>query len=285
MAAAPGDHPKRDVNGLIENEAGIRLLAFAGLLLILAGAQRRWPARNDGRWSQRQAVNLGLVLIDTLLLRLLFPLLAVGLALRMQADDAGLFNRLDWPPWLAIVLAVLLLDVAIYWQHRLMHLIPVLWRLHRVHHSDTAFDVTTGVRFHPFEIVLSMALKLGLVWLLGPHPAAVVIFELLLSVGALVTHTDVALPPRLDRTLRTLLVTPSMHRIHHSVRHEETDSNYGFHLSIWDRLFRSYRAAPADPERSMPIGLAELRDRRDQGLIALLWQPFTKTRNMTGRRA
>lgn len=259
---------------LIENEAAVRLAVFATLLALLALAQWRWPARGDGRPARRQAVNAGLVLIDTLMLRLLFPLLAVGLALRMRAADAGVFNRLDWPEALAIPLAVGLLDLAIYWQHRLMHAIPLLWRLHRVHHSDLAFDVTTGVRFHPLEIALSMAIKLGLVWLLGPHPAAVVIFELLLSLGALITHTDVALPPQLDRALRTLLVTPNMHRIHHSVRREETDSNYGFHLSVWDRAFGSYRAAPAEPERTMPIGLGEFREPAAQTLWGLLRQPF-----------
>lgn len=267
---------------LIENEASVRLAAFVGLVLILIAAQRLWPARGDGRLARRQGVNAGLVLIDTLMLRLLFPLLAVGLALRMQAEGAGLFNRLDWPAWLAIVLAVLTLDVAIYWQHRLMHAVPLLWRLHRVHHSDLAFDVTTGVRFHPLEIALSMAVKLGLVVVLGPDPAAVVIFELLLSLGSLFTHTDVALPPRLDRTLRWLFVTPSMHRIHHSVRRAETDSNYGFHLSIWDRLFGSYTSAPADPERTMPIGLGEFREAGDQSLLALLRQPFKPARPRHG---
>lgn len=259
---------------LIANEATVRVIAFAGLLLILFAAQRLWPARGDGRLARRQGVNAGLVLIDTLVLRLLFPLLAVGLAVRLQADGTGLFNLFDGPAWLTIPLAVLLLDLAIYWQHRLMHAVPLLWRLHRVHHSDVEFDVTTGVRFHPLEIALSMAVKLGLVFVLGPDPLAVVIFELLLSLGSLFTHTDIALPSRLDRTLRWLFVTPSMHRIHHSARREETDSNYGFHLSIWDRLFGSYRTAPAEPERTMPIGLGEFRNADDQRLLALLRQPF-----------
>lgn len=270
---------------LVQHEAALRGFAFAGLLALLALAERLWPARGDARAARRQAVNLGLVLIDTALLRWLFPLLAVGLALRMQAQDAGLFNRLDWPAWLALPLAVLALDLAIYWQHRLMHAVPLLWRLHRVHHSDVAFDVTTGVRFHPLEIALSMAIKLGLVYLLGPDPRAVVAFELLLSLGSLLTHTDIALPPRPDRALRRLLVTPSMHRIHHSVRREETDSNYGFHLSIWDRLFGSYRAAPAEPERGMPIGLVEFRAPAEQGLWALLAQPLRDPRRTPSPRS
>jgi sterol desaturase/sphingolipid hydroxylase (fatty acid hydroxylase superfamily) len=262
------------VNWLIENEALLRLAAFAGLLLLLLIWQRAAPARGDSGLARRQGVNIGLVVIDTLILRLAFPVLAVGLALHLNAHGDGLFNRIDWPLWLAIPVAVLILDLAVYWQHRLMHSIPLLWRLHRVHHSDTGFDVTTGVRFHPFEIAVSMAIKLGLVWVLGPHPAAVVIFELLLSLGSLFTHTDVALPKRLDRGLRWVLVTPSMHRIHHSVRREETDSNFGFHLSVWDRLFRSYRDSPALPETTMPIGLDTFRGPGDQTLVSLLRQPF-----------
>ena len=258
----------------VANEAGLRLAGFALALLVLLFAQWRWPARRDGRPALRQLNNLGLVVLGTLVLRLAFPLLAVSLAIQVERSGGGLFGVLDAPRWLEFALAVLLLDLAIYWQHRLHHRIPVLWRLHRVHHSDLAFDVTTGIRFHPLEIAVSMALKLGLVWLLGPSPAAVVVFELLLSLGSLFTHADFALPAHVDRRLRALLVTPSMHRIHHSVRREETDSNYGFHLSLWDRLFRSYRAAPLQPESSMPIGLPAFRQPEDQRLSALLLQPL-----------
>lgn len=262
---------------LVDNEAMLRLAAFSVVLLLLAAAERRWPARGDARVARRQAANLGLVAIDTLMLRVAFPLLAVTLAVQVHARGGGLFGMLDWPSWLAIPVAVLIFDAAIYWQHRLLHLIPPLWRLHRVHHSDTALDVTTGVRFHPFEIALSMAIKLALVAMLGPNPAAVVIFELLLSASSLFTHADFAFPPRVDRVLRALVVTPSMHRIHHSVRREETDSNYGFNLSLWDRVFGSYRARPAEPERSMPIGLPQWRDPAALGLGALLVQPFRHT--------
>ncbi len=259
---------------IVANEAGLRLAAFALVLLVLVFAQTRWPARGDGRLARRQFGNLGMVAIGTLVLRFAFPLLAVGLAIQVHGHGGGLFGQVDAPGWLEFTLAVLALDLAIYWQHRLHHRIPLLWRLHRVHHSDLAFDVTTGVRFHPLEIALSMLLKLGLVWVLGPAPAAVVTFELLLSLGSLFTHADIALPHALDRRLRTLLVTPSMHRVHHSIRREETDSNYGFHLSIWDRMFGSYRAAPAQPESSMPIGLADFRDAGQQRLVALLLQPL-----------
>ena len=253
-------------------EQAVRLGAFFGTLLVLFAAQWRWPARGDGRPARRQLVNFGLVLVDTALLRVGFPVLAVAWSVAMHGG--GLLGWLEWPAWLAIPVAVLLLDVAIYWQHRLLHMWPLLWRLHRVHHCDTAFDVTTGVRFHPLEIALSMGIKLGLITLLGPHPAAVLAFEVLLSVGSLFTHTDIALPRQLDRRLRWLIVTPSMHRVHHSTRRVETDSNYGFHLSVWDRLFGSYTADPAEDERSMPIGLEDWREPREQSFVSLLLNPF-----------
>ncbi len=214
------------------------------------------------------------MLIDTVLLRVAFPLLAVGLAMHVQEGEGGLFGALAWPLWLEIGLAVVLFDLAIYWQHRILHLVPLFWRLHRVHHTDTAFDVTTGIRFHPLEIALSMGIKLGLVLVLGPHPVAVIISEVLLSAASLFTHADFALPALLDKTLRKVIVTPSMHRIHHSVLERETDSNFGFNLSLWDRIFGSYRAQPERPEREMPIGLLQWRDPAALGLVALLLQPF-----------
>ncbi len=261
---------------LVAHEPVIRLSIFLGLLGLLFLVQQRWPSRGDGRWSSRQLTNLGLVAFNTLTLRLLFPVLAVAFAVVVHDSGGGLFGWLHWPLWLSIPVAVLLLDVAIYWQHRLMHVIPVLWRLHRVHHADTGFDVTTGVRFHPLEIALSMLLKLGLIWLLGPHPVAVLLFEVLLAAGALFTHADFALPRQIDRRLRWLFVTPSMHRIHHSTWQPETDSNYGFHLSVWDRLFGSYTEQPRQDERSMPIGLEQFRQPQDQRLLSLLLNPLRR---------
>lgn len=261
---------------ILGHEVALRLGSFAVVLLSLAIAERMWPVRGDARPARRQLANFGLMLIDTALLRLAFPLLAVVLAAQVDARGGGLFGAIDWPLWIEVVLAVLLLDLAIYWQHRLLHTIPLLWPLHRVHHSDTSFDVTTGVRFHPLEIALSMAIKLGLVVALGPNPVAVVVFELLLSATSLFTHTDVALPARVDRALRWWIVTPSMHRIHHSVRREETDSNYSFNLSLWDRVFGSYRAQPTLAERNMPIGLPQWRDPAALGFWSLLLQPFRR---------
>ena len=259
---------------MIANESSLRLTAFIGFGLLLWLIQWRRPLRGDGRDGRRLLRNLGLVFTGTLLVRLLFPLLAVAWAVMLERQGIGLFALLHWPPALEVLLAVCLLDLAIYWQHRLFHWSPLLWRLHRVHHSDTAFDVSTGVRFHPLEVALSMAIKLAVVTLLGAAPLAVLIFELLLSIGALFTHSDFALPARLDRQLRRVLVTPSMHRIHHSVIRVETDSNFGFHLSLWDHWFGSYRAQPQRPEQSMPIGLDEVRGPTAQRLGALLLQPF-----------
>ncbi len=259
---------------LLSLEAPLRLAVFIGALLLLALAQWRWPLRGDGRPGRRQARNMGLILIDTAVLRLAFPILAVAFAIECQARALGLLNLQSMPFWLSVALTVLLLDLAIYWQHRLLHMLPWLWRMHRVHHSDTGFDLTTGVRFHPLEMLLSMGLKLALIALLGADPLGVLLFELLLSLGALFTHTDISLPRPLDRVLRWVIVTPTMHRIHHSVLRHETNSNFGFHLSVWDRLFRSYRETSERDERSMPIGIEDFRSASQQTLVALLLQPM-----------
>lgn len=270
------------VESLVAHEGLLRLAGFAVALLVLVVAERARPFRGDARAggamriSARQRTNFALALIDTMLLRFAFPVLAVGFAIEVERRGGGLFGALDGPGIVELGLAVLLLDLAIYWQHRLLHRVPWLWPLHRVHHSDVAVDASTGLRFHPLEIAGSMALKLALVALLGPAPLAVMLFELWLSVGSLFTHANIALPARAERLLRGAIVTPAMHRIHHSVRREETDSNYGFNLSLWDRLFDSYRAAPADPERTMALGLSRWREPAALQLRALLWQPFRR---------
>jgi len=256
----------------LQHEAAIRLGSFLGVAGLLLVLQWRFAVRGDGTLARRQAVNLAFGVIDTLVLRFAFPILAVAWA--AEVHGRGLFGALGLHPVLEFLLAILALDLVIYWQHRLMHRIPLLWRMHRVHHADRAFDVTTAVRFHPLEIALSMGLKLGVITLLGPSALAVLTFELMLSLGSLWTHTDIALPKPIDRAARWLIVTPSMHRIHHSPDPTETDTNYGFHLSIWDRLFRSYRTEPKHPEHEMPIGLDEYMEDREQGLTALLINPF-----------
>lgn len=255
-------------------EAEIRLTGFVIVLLACVAWQYWRPARMGSAGWRRQARNLGMVVLGTLLVRAVVPVLAVQWASYCQANAVGLLNWIPVSPLFAILLAVLVLDVAIYWQHRLFHLIPLFWRVHRVHHCDVEFDVTTGVRFHPLELLLSMAIKLAVIAALGAPALAVMIFELALSLGSLFSHSNAAFSPTTDRKIRLFWVTPSMHRIHHSVCREETDSNYGFHLSVWDRLFGSYRSAPAGDEHSMPIGLQSWRDERSQRLGALMMLPF-----------
>ena len=263
-----------NATAVLANESLIRLTCFLTVLAACLLWQRLRPLRGDGRPGRRQLRNIGMVLLGTLLVRLAFPLLAVEWALRMEVAQFGLLAMTDWPFALELLLAVLLLDLAIYWQHRVFHLVPWLWRMHRMHHSDTGFDVTTGVRFHPLELLLSMAIKFGVIALLGAPALAVLAFETLLSSGALLTHSDAAFPTRLDRWLRLIVVTPSMHRTHHSTFPVETNSNYGFHLSLWDRCFGSYRAQLIESEQRMAIGLESWRSASAQRFPALLVQPF-----------
>jgi sterol desaturase/sphingolipid hydroxylase (fatty acid hydroxylase superfamily) len=265
---------------LLANAPQIRLATFLSIFAVLVVLQQVLPRRDVmGGW-RRRTTNLLLVIINTLILRVAFPLLAVDLAIRLEHNGAGPSGIL--PYWSVVIASVIVLDCAIYWQHRLLHKIPILWRLHRVHHADIGFDVTTAVRFHPFEIAVSMGIKLAFIALFGIPALAVLIFEILLSAGSLFTHANIRLPDTFERRLRWLLVTPEMHRIHHSVHWDETNSNFGFHLSLWDRIFGSYCDQPRDEQTTMQIGLHEFRDSRDQSLWALLVNPF---RSAGGRRS
>ena len=260
---------------LLRNEAIIRLSCFFAVLLAMMLWEWRKPRRALSLpRARRWPANLGIIVVDSLMLRLVFPVLAVGAAELAAARGWGLFHELDAPFWLALLASLLVLDLAIYVQHVVFHKVPVLWRLHRMHHTDLDFDVTTALRFHPLEIVLSMLIKLALVMLLGAPPAAVMLFEVILNATAMFNHGNVGLPRRLDRALRWILVTPDMHRVHHSTRPEETDSNFGFNLPWWDRLFGTYRDQPRDGHTGMTVGLEYFRDRRAIGLYALLLQPF-----------
>ncbi|NSY39830.1 sterol desaturase family protein [Leisingera sp. ANG59] len=263
----------------MEHEALIRLGAFLALLLLFAAAEARAPRRARSLPRQRRwLTNLSISVLNTLTLRALavgLPLLAVGAALDAAAHGWGLLNAMRWPAWAEVLLAVLVLDFAIWLQHLITHKVPVLWRLHRVHHADRDMDVTTAVRFHPVEIALSMLVKCGLVYLLGPSALAVLLFEILLNGTALFTHANLALPPRLDRALRLLLVTPDMHRVHHSQLRAEHDSNYGFALSVWDRIFGTYTAQPGQGHDGMTVGL-EWQDGRPARLGWSLLLPFRR---------
>jgi sterol desaturase/sphingolipid hydroxylase (fatty acid hydroxylase superfamily) len=256
-------------------EPQLRLGVFLGVLAIMALWELLAPRRRQDiprviRWSN----NLALVVIDTIVLRLTFPILAVGLAVIAQERGWGLFNFIDAPAWVAVLASVIILDLVIYLQHVMFHAVPALWRLHRMHHADLDFDVTTGLRFHPIEIVLSMGIKLAMVLVLGPPAVAVLIFEVLLNATAMFNHSNVRLPLVVDRVLRLVMVTPDMHRVHHSILPEETNSNFGFNLPWWDRLLGTYKAQPAAGHDAMTIGIEQFRTPRDQWLDRMLVQPI-----------
>ena len=255
-------------------EPNLRLAVFLGVLAAMAlweiaAPRRRREIPRVIRWTN----NLALVVVDTAILRLTFPILAVGLAAMAEERGWGLFNNFDAPVWVSIVVSMLLLDLAIYLQHVMFHAVPGLWRLHRMHHADLDFDVTTGLRFHPLEILISMGIKLAAVAALGPPAVAVLLFEILLNATALFNHANINLPRPIDRVLRLIVVTPDMHRVHHSVNPIETNSNFGFNLPWWDRLLGTYRAQPAKGHHGMDIGIEQFRTRRDLWLDRMLVQP------------
>jgi len=257
------------------HESLIRLTAFFAVLVVMAFWEVAAPRRRREiprllRWTN----NFAVVVLDALVVRLTFPVLAVGFALEASARGWGLFNVVMAPSWVALVVSVMVLDLAIYLQHVMFHAVPALWRLHRMHHADLEFDVSTGIRFHPIEIVLSMALKLAVVAALGPPAVAVLVFEVLLNATAMFNHSNIRIPTALDRVLRLVVVTPDMHRVHHSVHVEETNSNFGFNVPWWDRLLGTYRAQPRDGHEGMTIGLAQFRTRRELWVDRLLVQPF-----------
>ncbi len=240
----------------MEHEGLIRLAVFLGLFALFATVealaprrQRTQPRRN--RWI----TNWAIVILDTITLRILalaLPLLAVGAALDAEAQGWGLMNAFAIPLWIKIAATVLIFDLAIWFQHLITHKIPVLWRIHRVHHADRDIDVTTAIRFHPVEIALSMLLKIGLVYLLGPPAVGIILFEIILNGTAMFNHANIHLPIRFDAALRKVLVTPDMHRVHHSVHRKEHDANYGFALSLWDRLFGTYVPQPKGGQTTDP---------------------------------
>jgi sterol desaturase/sphingolipid hydroxylase (fatty acid hydroxylase superfamily) len=257
------------------NEPIIRLACFAGVFAlmalweVLAPRRKRTVARTI-RWPN----NLGVVAVDTLLVRLLLPTAAVGVALHAEAKGWGVLAFLDCPYAVKVAIAVVALDLAIYLQHVLFHAVPALWRLHRMHHADLDIDVTTGVRFHPIEILISLVIKIGVVAALGAPALAVVIFEVLLNATSMFNHGNVRMPGPIDQVVRWLLVTPDMHRVHHSIDPRETNTNFGFNFAVWDRLFGTYRPAPAAGHLGMTIGLSQFRDPRELRLDRMLTQPF-----------
>ncbi len=265
---------------LLAHAAVLRLTTFVGLLAAFAALELVWPRRALGApKARRWFANLAIVAIDAAALRLAFqfvmPALAVGAALFAEGRGWGLLNALAWPRWLEGLLAFLALDCLIYWQHRMLHLEP-FWRLHLMHHADLDLDASSGLRFHPLEIVLSMALKMLAILLLGAPALAVLAFEAALNATSMFNHANLRLPAALDRWLRLGLVTPDMHRVHHSTIRRETDSNFGFNLPWWDRLFGSYRPQPERGHEGMSIGLPDPRGPECFSVAAMLAMPFRR---------
>ncbi len=273
--------------GIIANEPLIRLVAFGGIFAVMAAWEVLAPRRVQqiGR-GRRWPSNIAIVVLDTALVRLIFPMTAVGVALLAEAKSWGLFYAFGLSPWAAVPLGVVLLDLAIYLQHVLFHAVPALWRLHRMHHADLEFDVTTGARFHPIEILMSMGIKLGVITALGTPAVAVLVFEVLLNATSMFNHSNVRMPAWLDGIIRWIVVTPDMHRVHHSIVARETNSNFGFNLPWWDRLFGTYRDQPAAGHDAMTIGIAQFRDPAEQRIDHMLTQPFREgdERYSLGRR-
>lgn len=266
----------RQMNEFLANyEAPIRLGFFVGVFALVAAGEMLSPRRvlttsKAGRWF----ANIGIVVINTLVLRLIFPAGAVGAALWVGQRGWGVLNTIQTPYWLAVAVSVVVLDFVIYLQHVVFHAVPTLWRLHMMHHADLDFDLTTGTRFHPIEIVLSMLIKTAAIVVLGPPAAAVIAFEILLNGTAMFNHGNLKLPLGVDRVLRLLVVTPDMHRVHHSVFPSETNSNFGFNLPWWDRLMGTYRGQPTRGHEAMTIGLNQFRDPARLTLPWMLALPF-----------
>ncbi|VAW80104.1 Fatty acid hydroxylase family (carotene hydroxylase/sterol desaturase) [hydrothermal vent metagenome] len=261
---------------VMSNEVPVRMSFFFGVFAImalweLAAPRRRLQHSKWVRWSN----NIGLVFFNSFVIRVLFPTAAAGMALFVGDQGWGVFNYFPVPFWVAVAGSVVMLDFFIWLQHVMVHAVPLLWRLHRVHHADLDYDVTTGARFHPLEILLSMGIKFAVILLLGPPVLAVVLFEIILNATAMFNHSNVSLPVGLDRVLRWFLVTPDMHRVHHSVEDDEANSNFGFSLPWWDRLFGTYRAQPRAGHEGMTIGIRSFRqDKWCSWLPGMLAIPF-----------
>jgi len=260
---------------VVENEWLIRLAFFSGIFLIIGFVELLVPRRSlttskKSRWF----TNIGIVLINTVLLRILLPAGAVGISIWIGHLGWGIFNLIPWPFWSEVVLTVIFLDLVVYIQHVMFHALPVLWRLHMMHHADMDFDLTTGTRFHPIEILISMGIKAGAITLLGAPAIGVLIFEIILNGVAMFNHGNFFMPLSVDRVLRLLVVTPDMHRVHHSVFPSETNSNFGFNLPWWDRLFGTYRSQPMKGHEQMTIGLNQFREPSLLTLPRIIALPF-----------
>jgi sterol desaturase/sphingolipid hydroxylase (fatty acid hydroxylase superfamily) len=271
------------MDGLLGQSDGlVRLAVFVSVFVVMALIELAWPKRTlIASKGRRWLTNMGISVVASGVLRLMealaVPVAAIAAAFYAQENGIGLLNNVLWPEWVKIVIALIVLDLAIWGQHLASHKIPILWRLHKVHHADRDIDVTTAVRFHPVEIALSMLWKIVVVVPLGAPPLSVFLFEVILNACAMFNHANIALPLWLDRILRLFIVTPDMHRVHHSVQRREHDSNYGFNLSLWDRLFRTYTAQPEGGHQGMTIGLTPYQSEDPTHFGWSLWLPFHST--------
>lgn len=269
---------------VLDNNTLIRLSAFLLVVLLVGSWEVLRPRRALSiskllRWTNNWLISA----LNSVLLYLIFPVLGIGVAILAAENHWGLFNVLNFNPFISVVLFIVLFDLAIYWQHRVYHMVPLLWRLHRMHHADPDFDISTGIRFHPLSIILSMLIKMLVIVLLGPHPVAVLLAEIILNVTALFNHGNIVLTPRMDAVLRLFIVTPDMHRVHHCSNPEETDTNFGFNFPWWDRLFRSYQAQPNDGHDGMEIGVRGFNSADDQKLHRLLVHPMLKANDTNNK--
>jgi len=265
-------------NIIIDNEVSIRLFFFFGIFVIMAILESIFTKRElllskNKRWLN----NISLVFLNTIIIRILFPTATIGISIYAHNNGIGLFNILELTITSTIMLSVILMDLIIYWQHRLFHTINFFWKFHQVHHSDMDYDVTTGFRFHPIEIIFSMIIKFIFIFILGVPVIAIICFEVLLSAFAIFNHSNIHIPKKIDTFLRFFIVTPDMHRIHHSIYNKELNSNYGFNISLWDRLFKSYIHKPKKDYTKMTIGLSTLQDEnKTVSLLNILKIPFLK---------
>lgn len=258
------------------NEAQIRLMVFLGTLALMSGLEFLFPYRKAPFFSIRKLINLAFSLLNTVAIRLISATGLIAVSVYAQENSIGLWNVLEWHYSIEFMLSLLVFDLLIYTQHLVFHQVPLLWRLHRLHHTDLEYDTTTAVRFHPIEILLSFLIKALVILALGASALSIIVFEVILSSLALFSHSNIELPATFESLLRKIIITPKFHRIHHSVRVDETNSNYAFNLTLWDYVFKTYVAETKDSDQTMPIGIEKFRESKDQTLYRLLIQPFSR---------
>ncbi len=265
-------------NSVLANPSWLRMSIFVFMLLVMSFSEQLFPKRTNRRGClDRKLTNIALIFVGSIFVRLTVPMSLAAVAYIWMENSWGILNVVALPKMVSALSVIVIFDFAIYWQHRLFHVVPYFWRIHKVHHADRAFDVTTGLRFHPIEILLSLLFKMCLIIVLGPSPESVLIFEVLLSAAAMFSHSNIRFPLPLDCAIRKIIVTPDMHRIHHSTDENEMNKNFGFFLSVWDPLFGTYEREPIGGHNGMTIGLGAYQDKRPSNLWWCLKLPFLKS--------